>query len=489
MMNDDQRPLLLSRREPKTHSSDGRCRNFHWGVRSVVPVAILTLLIGAFFVVGSPSTGIGNEKVGTLIDPVTLQGLSPLLSPSQEDPSSSTETLSRSAQPLPPDDQAEQRITPPIGEESNDDFSLTRDPIPHPENRFQFDIPIVVNSRVEAFTLYFQTVIREKFSTWLAQSSKYIPLMRSVLQENGLPEDLVYLSLIESGFNPYAYSRSKAMGLWQFIAPTGKRYGLKVNAWVDERRDPEKSTLAAARYLKDLYDMFECWYLAAAGYNAGEGKIARGMKRYRTEDFWELTKYRYLKRETKDYVPQMIAATLIAKNPASYGFEGIAYEEPLCYEPVKVPEITDLRSIAKACGVSAEELRDLNPELLRAYTPPNISDYEVKIPCGKRESFLANVETLQQATGLQFKTHVTRRGETIHSVAKLYRIELTSLLETNRLGMQSRLSSGTQLIVPIPLRQQQKSTPLAKKPSTAKEKNPKAHKPPAPSKKAPSQSV
>jgi membrane-bound lytic murein transglycosylase D len=334
---------------------------------------------------------------------------------------------------------------------------------------------------VEGFILYFQTVIREKFSNWLAQSSKYTPLMRSVLQENGLPEDLVYLSLIESGFNPYAYSRSKAVGLWQFIAPTGKRYGLKVNAWVDERRDPEKSTLAAALYLRDLYDLFECWYLAAAGYNAGEGKIARGMKRYRTEDFWELTKHRFLKRETKDYVPQMIAAALIAKNPEGYGFENIEYEEPLCYDKVKVPEATDLRSVAKACEVSVEDLRDLNPELLRVYTPPNVSDYEMKIPCGKKGIFLANFETLQQARGLQFKTHVTRRGETPRSIANLYRIELTSLLEANNLTMQSRLSSRMQLIVPVPLKQQ-KSTPLVKK-TTAKSKDPKPSKPSAPPRK------
>jgi len=413
------------------------------------------LITGIFLIVGSPSVALCHEEGKTIVDGVTQEEYSPL------DLSS----------------------TPPVCEGSNDDLSPTRVPIPQSQDPFHFDIPIVVNSSVEGFVLYFQTVIRERFSTWLAQSSKYTPLMRSVLQENGLPEDLVYLSLIESGFNPYAYSRSKAMGLWQFIAPTGKRYGLKVNAWVDERRDPEKSTLAAALYLKDLYDMFECWYLAAAGYNAGERKIARGMKRYRTEDFWELTKHRYLKRETKDYVPQMIAATLIAKNPERYGFEDIEYEDPLCYDKVKVPETTDLRSVAKACAVSVEELRDLNPELLRAYTPPNVSDYEVKIPCGKKEIFFSNFETLQQAKDLRFKTHVTRRGETPHSIAKLYRIELTSLLEANYLTMQSRLSSGKQLIVPIPLKQREGPTSPVKKTATTKPKRPKPSKSTVPPRK------
>jgi membrane-bound lytic murein transglycosylase D len=417
--------------------------------------SFLMLITGIFFIVDSPSTGLCYEEGTPIVDGVTQEEHSPLdLSPA-----------------------------PALCEESNDDLNPTRVPIPPSQDPFHFDIPIVVNSRVEEFILYFQTVIKERFSTWLAQSSKYTPLMRSVLQENGLPEDLVYLSLIESGFNPYAYSRSKAMGLWQFIAPTGKRYGLKVNAWVDERRDPEKSTLAAALYLKDLYDMFECWYLAAAGYNAGERKIARGMKRYRTEDFWELTKHRYLKRETKNYVPQMIAAALIGKNPERYGFEDIAYEEPLCYDKVKVPEATDLRSIAKACEVSVEELRDLNPELLRVYTPPNVSDYEVKIPCGKKETFFANFETLQQAKDLQFKTHVTRRGETPHSIAKLYRIELTSLLETNCLATPGRLASRTELIVPVPLKQRERPAAPVKKAATAKPKHPKPSKSPVPPKK------
>jgi len=179
----------------------------------------------------------------------------------------------------------------------------------------------------------------------------------------------------------------------------------------------------------------------------------------------------------------MIAATLIAKNPERYGFEDIEYEDPLCYDKVKVPETTDLRSVAKACAVSVEELRDLNPELLRAYTPPNVSDYEVKIPCGKKEIFFSNFETLQQAKDLRFKTHVTRRGETPHSIAKLYRIELTSLLEANYLTMQSRLSSGKQLIVPIPLKQREGPTSPVKKTATTKPKRPKPSKSTVPPRK------
>jgi membrane-bound lytic murein transglycosylase D len=239
--------------------------------------------------------------------------------------------------------------------------------------------------------------------------------MRNLLRENGLPEDLVYMALIESGFNPYAYSRRKASGPWQFIYLTGKKYGLKLNYWIDERRDPEKSTIAAAKYLKDLYDLFECWYLAAAGYNAGEGKIMNAIKRYRTEDFWELTKYRYLKKETKDYVPQMIAAALIAKEPEIYGFTDIEYQDPLRYEKVNVPEVTDLRLIAKACEISLGELKDLNPELLRWCTPPNYSDYEIKIPFGKKELFLQNFGALQPVTKSQFTTQILSGGCGTHS--------------------------------------------------------------------------
>jgi membrane-bound lytic murein transglycosylase D len=225
---------------------------------------------------------------------------------------------------------------------------------------------------------------------------------------------------------------------------------LKADWWIDERRDPEKSTIAAAKYLKDLFDMFDCWYLAAAGYNAGEGKIAKAMKRYRTEDFWELTKYRYLKRETKDYVPQMIAAALIAKDPETYGFVGIEYQEPLSYDKVKVPEVTDLRLIAQACEVTIEEIKALNPELSRWCTPPNFPDYEIKIPFGKKEPFLKNFEILCPDGRFQFKTHMVKKGETLSKIARLYRIDLEPILEINRLNKKSRLSVGMNLLIPLP---------------------------------------
>jgi len=351
----------------------------------------------------------------------------------------------------------------PVSDESNDDFNLEILPRDQRKKETDFDIPIVINAKVEQFIKYFQTAIREKFVTWLGRSEKYIPFMKNLLKEHGLPGDLVYLSLIESGFNPYAYSRSKASGLWQFISLTGKRYGLKVNWWVDERRDPEKSTIAAAKYLKDLYEMFACWYLAAAGYNAGEYKIVKAMKLYRTEDFWMLTKHRYLKRETKDYVPQMIAAALIAKDPEKYGFTDIEYQEPLRYEKVKVPELTDLSLIAKACETSLEEIKDLNPEIRRGVTPPNETEYEIKIPFGKKELFLKNFEALQPLEKFEFKTHLVKKGETLPRIAKSYWVDLEPMIEINHLNKTSPISKGMTLLIPIAKDEEIKPIVIAQK--------------------------
>jgi membrane-bound lytic murein transglycosylase D len=351
----------------------------------------------------------------------------------------------------------------PIGGEFIYDFNLELLLGGWPKKEPIFDIPIVVNDQVEHCIVLFQTRIRDKFVTWLARSGKYIPFMRNLLKEQGLPEDLVYMALIESGFDPYAYSRSKAVGPWQFIYRTGKRYGLKVNWWVDERRDPEKSTIAAAKYLKDLYDMFACWYLAAAGYNAGEYRIIRAMKRFRTEDFWTLTKHQYLKRETKNYVPLMIAAALVAKDPEKYGFTDIEYQEPLRYEKVKVPELTDLSYIAKACEISLEEIKDLNPELQRGVTPPNEPEYEIKIPFAKKDLFTKNFEVLQPLEKFQFKTHLVKKGETLKGIAGLYRVDLDPLIEINFLNKTSPLSKGMDLLIPISKDEEIKPLAVAQK--------------------------
>ena len=353
----------------------------------------------------------------------------------------------------------------PTDDDPNDDLILKILLKEQPKEESDFDIPIVINAKVEQFIQYFQTTIRDRFATWLARSEKYIPFMKNLLKEHGLPEDLVYMALIESGFDPYAYSRSKASGLWQFIRWTGKKYGLRVDWWVDERRDPEKSTIAAAKYLKDLYETFECWYLVAAGYNAGEYKIIRAMKRYRTEDFWKLTKYRYLKRETKNYVPQMIAAALIAKDPEKYGFTDVEYAEPLQYEKVKVPELTALSLVAKACETSLKEIKDLNPELKREVTPPNELEYEIKIPSGKKDLFLKNLEALGPLEPFEFKTYRVKNGDTLGRIARSYRVDLKPLLEINHLKKTSRISKG--MILLIPVSKDEKIKPLA----VAKKKN------------------
>jgi membrane-bound lytic murein transglycosylase D len=312
-----------------------------------------------------------------------------------------------------------------------------------------FDIPIIINGKVEQFIKYYQTRGRKVFTRWLARSRRYIPLMKMLLREKGLPEDLVYLALIESGYNPLAYSRRKAMGLWQFRYHTGKRYGLKVDWWIDERRDPVKSTIAAARYLKHLYDRFECWYLAAAGYNAGEGKILRAIKRYKTEDFWELTKYPYLKRETKNFIPKMIAAALVAKNPEDYGFSDISYEEPIRFETVKVRDATDLRVIAKASESTYKELKRLNPELRRWCTPPHYPDYELKLPYGKKEIFLRNFSKIPPSKRITFRRHVVRSGETLSHITLRYRTNIGAIMRMNHIRNLHSIRAGRSLIIPV----------------------------------------
>ncbi len=315
------------------------------------------------------------------------------------------------------------------------------------------DIPLTLNRKVEYFVNYFQTSGRLVFARWLSRSERYIPMMKQVLKKEGLPEDLVYLAMIESGFSPHAYSVASAVGPWQFMSGTGKHYSLRIDQWIDERCDPLKSTVAAAMYLKELYGLFnKDWYLAAAGYNAGENKILRAINMYETRDFWELSKGSYLKRETKDYVPRLLAAAIIAKDPARYGFADVAYLPPIEFDTVAIPSRTDLELVAKLCDVPYQTIRDLNPELRRWCTPPEYPNYELKIPLGKRTLFEAEYAKVPEDKRFVEKVLYTRykagKRDTLASLARRFGATPQLLAQLNHLKKGAKLRGKT-LIVPV----------------------------------------
>jgi membrane-bound lytic murein transglycosylase D len=259
------------------------------------------------------------------------------------------------------------------------------------EHQVKFDVPIQMNKQVRAYLVYFSTERKEIIRRYLSRSTRYLPMIKEVFQEYGLPEDLAYLAMIESGFNARAYSHAHASGMWQFIKGTGLRYGLAIDSYVDERRDPEKSTRAAAKYLLDLYKQFGSWYLAAASYNCGEGRVQRELDQSKHKNFWELSANMCLPNETKNYVPQMIAATIIAKNPEKFGFKNVPYLPPLKCERVPVPEPTSLAAAAVAVNVPVEEMQALNPGLLRGVTPPDESSFVLNLPANSKETFTKNI--------------------------------------------------------------------------------------------------
>jgi hypothetical protein len=308
--------------------------------------------------------------------------------------------------------------------------------------------PSLVHERVGEFIVFFQRRADAFFLRSLARSQAYADMMKKILREKNLPEELFYLALIESGYNPKAFSRARASGIWQFLTKTGKRYGLKVDKWVDERRDPEKSTYAAAEYLKDLYEMFNNWDLAAASYNAGEGKVLRAMKRAKSQDFWEISRHRYLKRETKKYVPMFLAAVTIASEPEKYGFSNIDYHPPLVYEKVVVPPGTSLDWIAKAAETDLAEIRALNPALKRGQTPPNYPHFKINLPAGKKEIFEKNFLLFAQMKVSKGARHSVRPGETLSRIAKRYRVNLQDLCQLNDLSPLARLKAGTIISLP-----------------------------------------
>ena len=317
-----------------------------------------------------------------------------------------------------------------LTQDDEDDITILLEP-----EQFQdFDIPIVFNDAVKYYIQWFSTEKRKVFGNWLKRSRHYVPIIREILKDQGMPEDLVYLAMIESGFNPKAYSHAKACGPWQFIYATGGRYGLKVNYWIDERRDPEKSTVAAAKYLRDLFNQFGCWYLAAAGYNAGEKRVERAIEKHNTNDFWELSNYNALPRETRAYIPQLIAAAIIAKDPEKYGFGSITYDAPIRFELVRVPRGTPLSVVAKSASIDLADVRSINPEILRGITPPNMDDYKIKLPQGTNIQAFTSRLQVAMSHERQIRDVVSykvKKKETLASIARKYRLNQDDLYLVN----------------------------------------------------------
>jgi membrane-bound lytic murein transglycosylase D len=256
---------------------------------------------------------------------------------------------------------------------------LTYTSIQNPPN---YDLPVTYNKKVRNWIRYFQGDGRKWFKRWLERSHRYLPEMKKILDRKSLPTDLAYVAMIESGFSPRAVSSAQAVGYWQFIQSTANRYGLLTKWWIDERRDYRKSTWAAANYLSDLYGMFRSWYLAAAAYNMGEGRLRRLIKKYETRNYWELAQKPRFPKETRDYIPKLIAAMMISKAPRLYGFEDITPHKRMDYEHFFVPGGTDLKNLARFTGLPHKVLKRLNPELIRGFVPKTVNNHRIRIPKG-----------------------------------------------------------------------------------------------------------
>ena len=315
--------------------------------------------------------------------------------------------------------------------------------------------PVALNPQVQFFLDLFTGSRRDAMTLWVGRSGRYLAMARDVFRSRGLPEDLVFTAMIESGFKPDAVSRVGAKGMWQFMAGTARRYGLRVDRWVDERLDPEKSTVAAAAYLHDLYEMFGSWSLAQAAYNAGEVKVARAIRHTGSRDFWTLAQSRHLKRETKDFVPQIHAAMMIGRDPDRYGFD-FDDLEPVAVETIAVPPSTDLNRLASNAGLSLQTVRTLNPTLVRGVTPPGGS-WTLRVPEGERDRVVAalaprrppvmvgSVRTEVTRAGATGDIHIVRPRDTVSAIAHRYGVSVDDVMRWNRLDSQDRIRPGDRL--------------------------------------------
>ncbi len=315
-------------------------------------------------------------------------------------------------------------------------------PLPEPDAQ-KYEFPIVFNDRVKTILHHFQTKKWGVITRSFERASRYLPMMRQVFREEQLPEELLNLAFIESAVNPWATSRVKAAGIWQFMASTGRLYGMQVSWWVDERRDPEKATRGAAAYLKKLYQMFESWELALAAYNAGEGKVQKAIARHRTRDYWKLR----LPKETLYFVPAFMAMTIISKEPERYGFSPPP-DDPHNTTTVTLDHPTDFRTLAQVAGIQPEDLRELNPALIRWSTPPGVPRYSLRVPKDVKADFLDELSRIPPQERVAWITHRVRKNETSATIAKRYSANLQAFLDMNGLKKRQTLKPGAAVLVP-----------------------------------------
>jgi len=309
------------------------------------------------------------------------------------------------------------------------------------------DLPLMLTDQVASYINYFSNRGRGTLEHALQRSGRYRGMIERTLKEEGVPQDLIYLAQAESGFHPYAVSRAGARGIWQFMGSRARAYDLHHDPWVDERQDPEKSTRAAARHLKDLYNQFGDWYLAMAAYNSGPGTVQSAVKRTGYADFWELYKRNVLPKETRNYVPIIVAVTIMAKNPEQYELESIVRDHEIVYDTVKINYPVDLRLVAEAVDASVDDLQDLNPSLLRMLTPKG--RYDLHLPAGTSEKFQTSIASIPPDMRAWWRLHTVGSGDTLMSVARHYHTTARIIAEANELDLGADLEAGTKLVVPI----------------------------------------
>src|SRR5437660_3146859 len=388
---------------------------------------------------GSPAGMRSDPRYQKEFDRIT-EGVSTLEAASQPPPDSAAEKPEeRKSEPAPIDEANEVTnypVDPNLKAKAAAEIKATHS-----------DLPLMMTDQVAGYINYFSTRGRGTLERGLTRSGRYREMIERTFKEEGVPQDLIYLAQAESGFHPYAVSRAGARGIWQFMGSRARAYDLHRDAWTDERQDPEKSTRAAARHLKDLYNQFGDWYLAMAAYNSGPGTVQSAVKRTGYADFWELYRRNVLPRETRNYVPIIVAETIMAKNPAQYGLQDVVPDHEMAYDTVKINYSVDLRLVAECVNATSEELQDLNPSLLRMTTPKG--HFELHIPIGTAEKYQAAIASIPPDMRVWWRYHTVAAGETLMSLSRTYHTPLKTIADANQLTISDGIEAGAKLVIPV----------------------------------------